>query len=77
MCCRWRDVKQCAFDNAKHRTYVDLKVSDAKSHYLLTVCLSKYFHKVSFVPNSGRVSLKHWVVGTFIDKLSSLCFQDC
>ncbi|XP_019450228.1 PREDICTED: telomere repeat-binding protein 4-like [Lupinus angustifolius] len=22
---RWRDVKQCAFDNAKHRTYVDLK----------------------------------------------------
>lgn len=26
--CRWRDVKQCAFDNAKHRTYVDLKVSD-------------------------------------------------
>ncbi|XP_027350157.1 telomere repeat-binding protein 5-like isoform X2 [Abrus precatorius] len=23
---RWRDVKQRAFDNAKHRTYVDLKV---------------------------------------------------
>ena len=23
---RWRDVKVCAFDNAKHRTYVDLKV---------------------------------------------------
>ncbi|XP_027347171.1 telomere repeat-binding protein 5-like isoform X2 [Abrus precatorius] len=22
---RWRDVKLCAFDNAKHRTYVDLK----------------------------------------------------
>ncbi|XP_020214264.1 telomere repeat-binding protein 5 isoform X1 [Cajanus cajan] len=22
---RWRDVKICAFDNAKHRTYVDLK----------------------------------------------------
>ncbi|KHN32131.1 Telomere repeat-binding protein 5 [Glycine soja] len=22
---RWRDVKVCAFDNAKHRTYVDLK----------------------------------------------------
>jgi len=24
--CRWRDVKLRAFDNAKHRTYVDLKV---------------------------------------------------
>lgn len=24
---RWRDVKLRAFDNAKHRTYVDLKVS--------------------------------------------------
>lgn len=24
--CRWRDVKLCAFDGAKHRTYVDLKV---------------------------------------------------
>lgn len=23
---RWRDVKLCAFDNANHRTYVDLKV---------------------------------------------------
>lgn len=23
---RWRDVKMRAFDNAKHRTYVDLKV---------------------------------------------------
>ena len=23
---RWRDVKLRAFDNAKHRTYVDLKV---------------------------------------------------
>ncbi|KAL2940466.1 Telomere repeat-binding protein 4 [Bienertia sinuspersici] len=22
---RWRDVKLCAFENAKHRTYVDLK----------------------------------------------------
>lgn len=25
--CRWRDVKMRAFDNAKHRTYVDLKVT--------------------------------------------------
>ena len=25
--CRWRDVKLRAFDDAKHRTYVDLKVS--------------------------------------------------
>ncbi|CAJ1933131.1 unnamed protein product [Sphenostylis stenocarpa] len=25
---RWRDVKLCAFDNAKHRTYVDLKVKE-------------------------------------------------
>jgi hypothetical protein len=25
-CFRWRDVKLRAFDNAKHRTYVDLKV---------------------------------------------------
>lgn len=24
--CRWRDVKLRAFENAKHRTYVDLKV---------------------------------------------------
>lgn len=24
--CRWRDVKMRAFDNADHRTYVDLKV---------------------------------------------------
>jgi hypothetical protein len=24
--CRWRDVKLRAFDNAKHQTYVDLKV---------------------------------------------------
>lgn len=26
--CRWRDVKLRAFDNAKHRTYVDLKVKE-------------------------------------------------
>lgn len=26
---RWRDVKMRAFDNAKHRTYVDLKVQTA------------------------------------------------
>lgn len=26
---RWRDVKLRAFDNAKHRTYVDLKASRA------------------------------------------------
>lgn len=25
--CRWRDVKLRAFENADHRTYVDLKVS--------------------------------------------------
>lgn len=24
--CRWRDVKQSAFEDADHRTYVDLKV---------------------------------------------------
>lgn len=24
--CRWRDVKMRAFENADHRTYVDLKV---------------------------------------------------
>lgn len=28
LCCRWRDVKLRAFDNAKHRTYVDLKVRE-------------------------------------------------
>lgn len=29
MGCRWRDVKLRAFDSVKHRTYVDLKVSDS------------------------------------------------
>ncbi|AQL07675.1 initiator binding protein1 [Zea mays] len=29
---RWRDVKLRAFDNAKHRTYVDLKVITAKTN---------------------------------------------
>ncbi|XP_054784603.1 telomere repeat-binding protein 5-like isoform X2 [Prosopis cineraria] len=29
---RWRDVKQCAFDNAKHRTYVDLKCRISGRH---------------------------------------------
>lgn len=24
--CRWRDVKHSAFEDADHRTYVDLKV---------------------------------------------------
>ena len=24
--CRWRDVKLCSFEDADHRTYVDLKV---------------------------------------------------
>jgi len=27
MSCRWRDVKLRAFENADHRTYVDLKVN--------------------------------------------------
>ena len=30
---RWRDVKLRAFDNAKHRTYVDLKVTDCLALY--------------------------------------------
>lgn len=32
-CFRWRDVKLRAFEDADHRTYVDLKVS----HHLLTL----------------------------------------
>eukprot|EP00249_Psilotum_nudum_P019870 c27454_g2_i2 orf=668-2758(-) len=32
---RWRDVKLCAFEQAKHRTYVDLKV-----HSIKTGCIS-------------------------------------
>jgi len=38
---RWRDVKLCAFDNAKHRTYVDLKVK-ACDPFLLGNCSTVY-----------------------------------
>ena len=41
--CRWRDVKIHAFDNAKHRTYVDLKVKSTvalmPSHYDVSLFL--------------------------------------
>ena len=43
--CRWRDVKFHAFDNAKHRTYVDLKVSVSYKHLLpehIMSCLVSY-----------------------------------
>ena len=40
MLCRWRDVKLRAFENADHRTYVDLKV-----HYFFP---SPSSHKVPF-----------------------------
>lgn len=33
---RWRDVKLRAFDNAKHRTYVDLKVKAFVNRMLST-----------------------------------------
>jgi hypothetical protein len=33
---RWRDVKIRAFDNAKHRTYVDLKVTELCNRFLKT-----------------------------------------
>lgn len=36
---RWRDVKLCAFDNAKHRTYVDLKVKTCDPFCLETAVL--------------------------------------
>lgn len=32
---RWRDVKLRAFDNVKHRTYVDLKVIFVTALYYL------------------------------------------
>lgn len=32
--CRWRDVKLCAFENADHRTYVDLKVKTCFVYHL-------------------------------------------
>lgn len=37
--CRWRDVKLCAFDGAKHRTYVDLKV---KVYFLVPLSVMSY-----------------------------------
>lgn len=37
--CRWRDVKLRAFDNAKHRTYVDLKVKQTKQYLILPLIL--------------------------------------
>ncbi|RZR90801.1 hypothetical protein BHM03_00018762 [Ensete ventricosum] len=42
---RWRDVKLCAFENAKHRTYVDLKVIVVLQTQLV---LAQVFPKVSF-----------------------------
>ena len=45
--CRWRDVKMRAFDNAKHRTYVDLKVSD-------------YFSLFQTFPISNFFDFKFW-----------------
>jgi hypothetical protein len=36
--CRWRDVKMRALDNAKHRTYVDLKVMSLLATFI------KYLH---------------------------------
>lgn len=35
--CRWRDVKLRAFDHAKHRTYVDLKVWNFSSFLHINV----------------------------------------
>lgn len=43
--CRWRDVKLRAFDNAKHRTYVDLKVR--------TILHSPCIYKLAFNVLSG------------------------
>ncbi|XP_024520366.1 telomere repeat-binding protein 1-like [Selaginella moellendorffii] len=44
---RWRDVKLWAFDQAKHRTYVDLKVNTKKLSWIskfLSLC-----YKVSWI----------------------------
>lgn len=39
--CRWRDVKLCAFENADHRTYVDLKVN-----FVLIIIVVKGYQKL-------------------------------
>lgn len=44
---RWRDVKLRAFDDAKHRTYVDLKVI----HVVVSVKISLVFGKVPSIQN--------------------------
>lgn len=46
--CRWRDVKMRAFDNAKHRTYVDLKVMSLFG-YLYKISLLQYYFEVAYI----------------------------
>lgn len=42
--CRWRDVKMRAFEDADHRTYVDLKVPTiCYTHYSITFIMACFF----------------------------------
>ncbi|CAL5426729.1 unnamed protein product [Camellia sinensis] len=60
---RWRDVKLRAFDNAKHRTYVDLK-KDAHMTWLVVfcdwgICRTSGKHwctRQEYLPSKGEVS---------------------
>lgn len=70
--CRWRDVKLRAFDNAKHRTYVDLKVGFSFSPRYKFTTVQFAMAKYSLFMHIGRsVSLPSWIscqiVGCYFD----------
>jgi hypothetical protein len=47
--CRWRDVKLRCFENADHRTYVDLKV--------LPSIILEFFDRNSYLKKRGRAPI--------------------
>ena len=64
--CRWRDVKMRAFDNAKHRTYVDLKVRNRFAFQQIFVFEYYLILNCSSLPQSFllHLSLVHILVSS-------------
>ena len=69
VCYRWRDVKLHAFPQAKHRTYVDLKVRFVPNKHICMEELGKAMISslttnciISFFWLMNRINGRHWYI---------------